>query len=66
MVKVLSWNILAVEFVKKSYYPMLDINSTTNRNARIKKIVKRLLEENADIILLQEVMNNEFNYLKCI
>lgn len=64
MVKVLSWNILAVEFVKKSYYPMLNIDCINDRPTRIKKIVKRLIEENADIILLQEVMIYELNYLQ--
>jgi len=60
----MSWNILALEFVKKSYYPMLNINSINNRVKRIKKIINILLEENSDIILLQEVMLNEYNYLK--
>jgi mRNA deadenylase 3'-5' endonuclease subunit Ccr4 len=64
MIKVMSWNILALEFVKKSYYPMLNINSINNRVKRIKKIINILLEENSDIILLQEVMLNEYNYLK--
>ena len=61
MIKVICWNILAIEFVKKKDYPMLETNSIDNRNVRIKKITKRLLEENADIILLQEVMLNELN-----
>lgn len=37
IIKVISWNILAVEFVKKSYYPTLNINSLNNRPKRIKK-----------------------------
>ena len=64
IIKVISWNILAIEFVKKSYYPTLNINSLNNRPKRIKKIINKLLEENPDIILLQEVMKNEYNYLK--
>jgi len=43
---------------------MLNINSINNRVKRIKKIINILLEENSDIILLQEVMLNEYNYLK--
>lgn len=64
IIKVLSWNILANEFIKKSYYPNLDINLLNNRNERIKIILNKLLNENPDIILLQEVMISEYNYLK--
>jgi endonuclease/exonuclease/phosphatase family metal-dependent hydrolase len=62
--KIISWNILAIEFVKKSYYPYIDINLINNRKRRIKQIVSLLQEENPDIILLQEVMPFELDFLK--
>lgn len=64
MIKIISWNILALEFVKKSYYPTLNLNSINNRVKRIEKIINILLQQNPDIILLQEVMLKEYNYLK--
>lgn len=64
MIKVISWNILAIEFVKKSHYPHIYIDSIKDRKNRIKKITFKLLEEDADIILLQEVMSLEYNYIK--
>lgn len=61
--KILSWNILAIEFVKKSYYPYIDIELINNRTRRIKQIVALLQKENPDIILLQEVMPYEYKYI---
>lgn len=64
MFKIISWNILAVEFVEKNDYLEFDLDFINNRDVRIKKIIKKLRHENTDIILLQEVMIYEFNYLK--
>jgi mRNA deadenylase 3'-5' endonuclease subunit Ccr4 len=63
-IKVLSWNILASEFIKKTYYPTLNFNLLNDRNKRIKIIIDNLMKEDPDIILLQEVMVKEYNYLK--
>ena len=62
--KILSWNILAFEFIEKEYYPNLDYNFLTNRLARIGVIANKIQEVNADIILLQEVMMDEYFFLK--
>jgi endonuclease/exonuclease/phosphatase family metal-dependent hydrolase len=62
--KIISWNILADEFVKKKYYKEFDIVFLHNRLERIKRIVKRITDENCSIILLQEVMNYEYEYIK--
>lgn len=55
---------MAIEFVKKSYYPYIDIKLINNRTRRISQIVSLLQEENPDIILLQEVMPFELDFLK--
>lgn len=62
--KIMSWNILAAEWIKKSYYPTIDKKILFNRRARFTRILKTIKEENADIILLQEVMQLEYNSLK--
>ena len=62
--KIISWNILADEFVKKKYYKEFDIVFLHDRLERIKRITKRISDENCTIILLQEVMNYEYEYLK--
>ena len=62
--KVITWNILATEFVKKSYYPNFDINFINDRHIRIKKIINHINKLNPDLLLLQEVMNYEYLYLK--
>ena len=59
MLKILTWNILSLEFIKDIYYPDINKNSLYNKN-RIKIIIKKLKNYNADIILLQEVMENEY------
>ena len=61
--KIMSWNILAAEWIKKSYYPTIDKKILFNRRARFTRILKTIKEENADIILLQEVMQLEYNSL---
>ena len=40
--KVLSWNILAHEFIKKSYYPMINPKILFNRKGRLTQITNLL------------------------
>jgi endonuclease/exonuclease/phosphatase family metal-dependent hydrolase len=61
--KILSWNILADEFIETRYYPMIPRDLLFNRKKRQERIVETLIKENADIMLLQEVMRSEFNLL---
>ena len=61
--KVLSWNILANEYIKKQYYPQVK-EELLIREERFKLISNKLKEINADIILLQEVMSAEYKNLK--
>jgi endonuclease/exonuclease/phosphatase family metal-dependent hydrolase len=62
--KIMSWNILASEWIKQIYYPKINKKTLFNRKARFNKIMKTINEENADIIMLQEVMLLEYNSLK--
>ena len=62
--KIMSWNILASEWIKKSYYPKVNKKILFNRKARFNKIMKTINQENADIIMLQEVMSLEYKSLK--
>lgn len=62
--KIMSWNILASEWIKKSYYPKVNKKILFNRKARFNKILKTINDENADIIMLQEVMSLEYKSLK--
>ena len=61
--KVLSWNILANEFIKKSYYPMINSKILFNRKGRLSHITTILKNASADVMLLQEVMQTEYNSL---
>ena len=61
--KIISWNILANEFITQSDYPMIKRKILFNRNERLKNIMQMLLKVNADIMLLQEVMEKEFKAL---
>lgn len=63
-VKVVSWNILASEWITKNNYP--DINKTIlfNHKQRIKTIIHKLKNYNSDIILLQEVMPDEYKVIQ--
>ena len=61
--KVLSWNILAHEFIKKSYYPMINPKILFDRKGRLTQITNLLQHVNADVMLLQEVMQAEYNSL---
>jgi endonuclease/exonuclease/phosphatase family metal-dependent hydrolase len=62
--KILSWNILANEFIKQSYYDMIPSQILFNRSKRQERIIETLKEANADIMLLQEVMQSEYNQLE--
>lgn len=57
--KILTWNILASEWVKKSYYPTVKTPELLEEDQRIKIILKKMKEIHADIVLLQEVMEQE-------
>ena len=61
--KILSWNILANEFIKQSYYPMIPSHILLNRKKRQDSIIETLKHANADIMFLQEVMQSEYNKL---
>ena len=61
--KILSWNILANEFINKRYYPMLPTDILFKRSARLQQIILLLSREDADVLLLQEVMLSEYNAL---
>ena len=58
-VKVLSWNILASEWITKKDYPDINKAELFNTKKRVKTIIDKLKTYNADIILLQEVMPEE-------
>ena len=64
--KILSWNILAHEFIEPKYYPMVNSTLLTERQQRIVNILNKLIEYNADIVLLQEVMNREYKLIEKI
>ena len=61
--KVVSWNILANEFIKKADYPMIKGKMLFNRKGRLTQITSILQNINADVMLLQEVMRAEYNFL---
>jgi endonuclease/exonuclease/phosphatase family metal-dependent hydrolase len=61
--KILSWNILANEFIKKADYPMIKGKMLFNRKGRLTQITSILQNVNADVMLLQEVMQAEYNSL---
>ena len=61
--KILSWNILANEFIQERYYPMIPSQLLFNRQKRQERIIATLKQADADIILLQEVMQSEYNLL---
>jgi mRNA deadenylase 3'-5' endonuclease subunit Ccr4 len=62
--KILTWNILASEWIDDETYNMVDKKILYNNKERIQKIITYLLKSNADIILLQEVMPYEYNKIK--
>jgi len=61
--KILSWNILADEFIKKRYYPMIPPEIVLNRKERQTHILLLLKQLDMDVLLLQEVMQGEYNRL---
>jgi len=61
--KIVSWNILANEFIKKNDYPMINAKTLFNRKERLGHILRLLECIDADIMLLQEVMTTEYNAL---
>ena len=61
--KILSWNILANEFIHERYYPMIPTQLLFNRQKRQERIIETLKQTDADIMLLQEVMQSEYNLL---
>jgi len=61
--KILTWNILASEWVKKSYYPGVKQSVLFNRKGRFDRICALLREADPDIIMLQEVMKKEYSKL---
>jgi endonuclease/exonuclease/phosphatase family metal-dependent hydrolase len=62
-IKILSWNILADEFIQKRYYPMIPPELLTNRTQRQTQIQAFLTQMDMDVMLLQEVMQSEYNML---
>ena len=56
--KILSWNILAHEFIKKRYYPMVPPEIILNRKHRETQIVNIIKHMDMDVMLLQEVMES--------
>lgn len=61
--RILTWNILAEEFIKKRDYQDISNDILFNRSMRCKKIITLLDTYKADIICLQEVMKKEYNGL---
>lgn len=63
MLTVLSWNILAHEWITSLYHKMIQPH-LLDRKTRLRVILKNLLNYDSDIVLLQEVMINEYNAIK--
>jgi endonuclease/exonuclease/phosphatase family metal-dependent hydrolase len=61
--KIMVWNILASEWIKKSDYPNITKKTLFNRTTRIRTILDYILKIDADIILLQEVMKMEYKLM---
>ncbi len=61
--KILSWNILANEFIQERYYTMIPSQLLFNRQKRQERIIETLKQTEADLMLLQEVMQSEYNLL---
>ena len=62
-VKVLSWNILASEWITKEDYPDIKQAELFNSKKRIKTIIDKLKTYNSDIMLLQEVMPDAYKVI---
>jgi endonuclease/exonuclease/phosphatase family metal-dependent hydrolase len=63
-IKVVSWNILASEWIIKKDYPDIKTAELFNTKKRIKTIIDKLKKYNADIILLQEVMPDDYKIIQ--
>ena len=61
--KVLTWNILASEWIDDETYHMVKKHIRCDANRRFKRIMQYIMEEDATIILLQEVMPYEYGKL---
>jgi endonuclease/exonuclease/phosphatase family metal-dependent hydrolase len=61
--KIVSWNILADEFIEKPDYAMISQQVLFNRTERQDHIMQILYGLDADIMLLQEVMQAEYDLL---
>ncbi len=65
--KIMTWNILAEEFIEPRYYSQIPKNILCNRNMRwqkINNIIQRFIQDDRGVVCLQEVMRKEFNALK--
>lgn len=61
--RLLSWNILASEWIEKKYYPTISEKTLFNRKKRFHVICELLKKSEADVIMLQEVMKSEYRKL---
>jgi endonuclease/exonuclease/phosphatase family metal-dependent hydrolase len=61
--KIISWNILANEFIAPRSYSMIPSSLLCMRSMRLQRIMDLLVLEDADVMLLQEVMLSEYNAL---
>ena len=61
--KILTWNILANEFILSRYYPMIPKDILYDRKNRQIQIINILKNIDADVMILQEVMQSEYNLL---
>jgi len=59
----MTWNILASEWIKKSYYPSVKDPSLFERKTRIQTILEKIKDMDPDILCLQEVMPLEYKRL---
>ena len=63
IMKVLSWNILASEWIDAKTYSEVKKAIRCNASDRFNRIMKYINEQDATVILLQEVMPTEYNKL---
>lgn len=61
--KILTWNILANEFILARYYQMIPKDILYDRKNRQIQIINTLKNIDADVMILQEVMQAEYNLL---
>ena len=64
--KVLSWNILASEWIDNKTYRNIKKEIRNNNKFRFERIIKYITPQNASVIVLQEVMPNEYKHLKLL